>query len=677
MPEPDGTLVQQPLPADNREQWGVAIGGPVPGLRHRLYWHYTYDQQQRDFPALSTITNSPQLALAQAIPSDSSGNNPSGYSCAALTTGPLKSTGSETAAATYGAQGACFLNLYDSTIYPTYAFAAAAYDNALAYVYSLLGQAPRHANTISNLPRLDWDLSSRSNLTLAWNNIDFTSPAGGQTQPYVAGAVTSLGNDRLTMNDVSARLNTLLSPMLDNEFRIGYAHDSESEYAQSPLPQEPHTAPNGINAPGVRISETLTLGTPPTLNRTAYPRESRLQFADTLAWVHNNHTFRIGADFLHTTDGIAALYAGNGDYHYDNIQDFLIDEATQQAIPSERCGINNGSQYLCYSSYEQGLGTPGISFHINQYAVFAQDNWKARRRLTLNLGLRYDYEQLPAPQLPNPLLPASATFPADKNNFAPRIGFAWDIFGTGTTLLRGGYGIFYGLTPGTSVFNALTNTGIISEQSQGQSRYLFTSGADSPSYPETLSAPPRDQRRRADGHRLRAALPAAIHPAGQPHRRTLHPRQHRHSSHGTAVPRSRPPHRHRHKSLRPRIQQSSILGDIFILRRPLRRQVRNLPLLRRPKTQPKLRPHPHTRKPRQRHLFRSDLQHPPSRNRTARPPRPLHLVPRHRRRRANLRQRHPQRIAESLRPRTRTQQLHPQPSATTGHRGRLAPHASF
>jgi hypothetical protein len=491
LPQPDGTLVPQQLPSDNRLQGSVALGGTVPleRLRHRVYWHYTLDQQHRSFPALSTVTNSPQAALSQALPADDTGFNPIGETCAALTTGPLAYTGSETTNALYGTQGACFLNLYGSTLYADYAQAAAAYNNALAYVYSLLGPAGRHSTLVSNLPRVDLDLNSANMLTLAWNSVRSYSPGGGTSQPYVNDSVTSLGDDHLALDDVSARLNSLLTTHLDNELRAGYARDSESEEAQPPLPQEPHTALNGTAAPAVRIRETLTLGTPPQLPRSNYPRESRVQFADAAAFVRGAHTWRAGVDVLHTADAVDNLNAAAGSFAYDNIQNFLIDYASQNSGHSENCGG------LCYSTFEQGFGQPGLSFSGNQYAAYAQDDWKFSPALTVTLGLRYDHQQLPPPQLPNAALAATQQFPSDRAGFAPRLGFAWKLPRAGHAVLRGGYGIFRATTPGTTIFNALINTGVLSSQDRGQARYRYeagtaSSGAQSPGYPNVLAAPP-------------------------------------------------------------------------------------------------------------------------------------------------------------------------------------------
>jgi hypothetical protein len=501
LPQPDGTLVPQQLPGDYRLQGGISAGGRVPGVPHarNVYWHYTYDQQDRNDPALATITNAPQLALSQAQASQFPGDNPA---CVNLTggptlTGPLRSTGSETDPTLYGTQGACFLNLDESTLYPTYAAAAAAYNNALAYVYSLLGQAPRRSTLISNLPRFDVTLPHGNSLTLAWNAIRSQATAGGDSQPFVNKSVTSLGDDHLSLNDVSARLNTLLSPRLDNELRIGYAHDSESQTAQPPLPQEPHTALNGTAAPGVRIAETLTLGTPDQLPRAQYPRESRLQFADAVAFTRRTQTFHIGVDILHTDDAVSALESQAGFYKYDNMQDFLIDVASQIAAPARHCGeTSGGTEYLCYASYEQGFGTPALSFSGNQYAFYAQDDWRVFRNFTLNVGARYDYQQLPPPQLPNSVLAATQQFHADRNNFAPRLGFALQLPRAHSTVLRGGYGLFYATTPGTTLFAALANTGIVSAQSRGQARYTFASAsatysaANPPEYPAVLPTPP-------------------------------------------------------------------------------------------------------------------------------------------------------------------------------------------
>ena len=83
------------------------------------------------------------------------------------------------------------------------------------------------------------------------------------------------------------------------------------------------------------------------------------------------------------------------------------------------------------------------------YGFFAQDDWKIRPTLTLNLGVRYDYVSLPQAfaSVANPALPQTANRPSDKNNIAPRIGFAWDPFGAGKTVLRGGFGMYYGRIP--------------------------------------------------------------------------------------------------------------------------------------------------------------------------------------------------------------------------------------
>jgi hypothetical protein len=489
LPQPDGALIPTQPPTDDRRQWGAAVGGPIvfgpipPGT---LFWHYTYDQESRDFPALATVTNGPQFALSQAAPPDGSGFNPVTSTCTDETTGPNKWTGSELNPALYGTQGACYLNLYDSTLYPNYASAAAAYNNSLAYVYSLLGDAPRTNSIINNLPRLDWRISARSYLALEYNRLRYSAPGGGETQPFVNLGISTPGNDALKLDQIVARYSYFLTADLVNEFRTAYQHDVDTEYAPPPLPQEPHTALNGTAAPGVNISQTLAIGTSPRLNRNAFPDEKRVQFADTLAWVHGSHAFHLGGDFQHVNDRVDALYAAAGNYSYTNMQDFLIDDATQAAIPAAHCGINNTSQYLCYSSYQQGFGAPSSAFSTNDYAVFAQDDWKLSPRFVLNLGLRYDYEGLPPPQLANLLLPATARLPSDKNNLGPRIGFAWDPTGHGRTILRGGAGIYYGRLLASTLYNALTNTATAG----GQTLYSITSGDAAPHYPLTLSSPP-------------------------------------------------------------------------------------------------------------------------------------------------------------------------------------------
>lgn len=151
------------------------------------------------------------------------------------------------------------------------------------------------------------------------------------------------------------------------------------------------------------------------------------------------------------------------------------------------------------SQFQQALAGPGTNGatsnpNINEFAFFVQDQWRVNARLTFNYGLRYDLFNPAKPPFFNLderlglLDVVTNRFDLDKNNWGPRLGFAYRVLNSGRLVLHGGWGIFYGRTPSILTGTVHTNNGV---QIQN---YSFTGAAVPVTYPDILTSIPASGR---------------------------------------------------------------------------------------------------------------------------------------------------------------------------------------
>jgi outer membrane receptor protein involved in Fe transport len=162
----------------------------------------------------------------------------------------------------------------------------------------------------------------------------------------------------------------------------------------------------------------------------------RNQVADTFSWSHGTHLVRFGFDFNHVNDVEDNLFRESGDISYSTRADYLSDYVAAVNHLTPRCTSKAGTAIPCYSSFNQQLGPSRFAFSTNDVAFFVQDDWRVQPYFTVNVGLRYETELMPSPQIANPALPLSSKFPNDFKDFGPRLGFAWDLTHDGKTIIH-------------------------------------------------------------------------------------------------------------------------------------------------------------------------------------------------------------------------------------------------
>jgi outer membrane receptor protein involved in Fe transport len=323
------------------------------------------------------------------------------------------------------------------------------------------------------LTKLDWRIAPAQQLTGRWSRQRFTAPtiqSGGAQNSFENG-----GTGQLNADSLAFALTSTLSPSLANVARFSYVRTDSPFLTDSINPQA------NIFEGGQLV---LTIG-----RTAANPQdiaERYGQWSDTLSYFRGRHSVKVGADIL--LDRVTFFNTQNfsGNYRFASLESFGRSLAGAPAPqPGDR-----------YVQAFSGAETPGVTVHPNSisFAGFVQDEWRLRPSLTLNLGLRYDLQTVAQPPVKNPSLALAAVgldtsfLRTDKNNIAPRLGFAWTSPKNNRLVVRGGYGIFYVPTLALSVSRADFQNGITV-----QTR-IFSGGnpgaALIPAYPNTICGPP-------------------------------------------------------------------------------------------------------------------------------------------------------------------------------------------
>ncbi|MEX2271486.1 MAG: carboxypeptidase regulatory-like domain-containing protein [Vicinamibacterales bacterium] len=244
---------------------------------------------------------------------------------------------------------------------------------------------------------------------------------------------------------------------------------------------------------------------PPTLNFQNYTTQQNsvaqarvndgFQVEDTFSWFvpgrRGDHDIKVGAQFQ---------YSGSRNVNDGNVNGtFSFGRSDGPFNPAD------------FSTYPErfSVRVPGQSRSYNKavfYSAFVQEKWKVSNRMTLSLGLRYDLEVIPIRETDNPLFDDPGDYPIDKNNLAPRVGFAYDLGGNGRDVIRAGAGTFYDKTHFELIGGIYTN-GVFSDSF---TRNFPIAGID---------PGPRAGRRPTDpflvnGPEVNAALLAQLFPPG-------------------------------------------------------------------------------------------------------------------------------------------------------------------
>lgn len=269
---------------------------------------------------------------------------------------------------------------------------------------------PTSGDQRSNVFRVDHEISPSQRLMFRSTVLDSTNRgvAGAAQQRYETQVVPQGHSLQYTLSPGSTFVN---------EARLNYTRFTINDRFIDPV---------ALGDPAVNgLVGTVNVGGLSQLGQFSFmarqTAQNNYQATDDVSWVRGVHSFKAGVALrrLHLNNGTFAP-SFTGILRFNSVADLVAGKA---------------------ASYARNIGNPYLGLRATEVNGYIQDDWRITRRLTINAGLRYEYNSVPAEV--NGLVSDQYRYRPDYNNFAPRFGFAWLADGTGTTVIRGGYGIYY------------------------------------------------------------------------------------------------------------------------------------------------------------------------------------------------------------------------------------------